>query len=67
MGIMDSTWNPEKINQAIGRTARYKSHEKLPESERKVIVKQYLAEPKLGLLGKMKKFFKEIRLLVLPF
>lgn len=58
MGIMDSAWNPEKINQAIGRAARFKSHEKLPESERKVIVKQYLSEPKLGLLGKMKKFFR---------
>jgi superfamily II DNA or RNA helicase len=58
MGLMDPSWNPEKINQAIGRTARYKSHEMLPENERKVIVKQYLSEPKLGLLGKIKKIFK---------
>jgi hypothetical protein len=30
----------------------------LPENERKVIVKQYLSEPKLGLLGKVKRIFK---------
>jgi SNF2 family DNA or RNA helicase len=58
MGLMDPSWNPEKINQAIGRTARYKSHEMLPENERKVIVKQYLSEPKLGLLGRIKRVFK---------
>lgn len=58
MGILDPTWNPAKINQVIGRAARFKSHESLPEAERKVVVKQYLAEPKLGLMGKVKKLFK---------
>lgn len=58
IGLMDPSWNPEKINQVIGRTARYKSHEHLPEAERKVIAKQYLSEPQMGLLGKIKKIFK---------
>jgi superfamily II DNA/RNA helicase len=58
MGLMDPTWNPERTNQIIGRTARFKSHEMLPENERKVIVKQYLSEPRLGLFGKIKKVFK---------
>lgn len=43
MQITEPDWNPEKINQAIGRAARYKSHDHLPEDERKVNVKRYLA------------------------
>jgi len=58
MGLLDPNWNPEKINQAVGRTARFKSHEHLPELERKVKVVQYLSEPRLGLLGKIKRHFK---------
>jgi hypothetical protein len=58
LGIMDPSWNPEKTEQVVGRIARFKSHEMLPENERKVIVKEYLSEPKLGLLGKIKKVFK---------
>ena len=59
MGVMDPNWNPEKTNQAIGRTARFKSHELLPEKERNVKVIQYLSEPHLGLLGKLKKVFNK--------
>lgn len=58
MGVLESNWNPEKINQAIGRTARFKSHESLPEAERKVKVVQYLSSPRLGLLGRIKRHFK---------
>lgn len=58
MGILDPSWNPQKTEQAIGRTARYKSHEMLPENERKVIVKQFLSEPQMGFIGKIKKIFK---------
>jgi superfamily II DNA/RNA helicase len=58
MAVLDPSWNPAKINQVIGRAARYKSHEMLPEAERNVVVKQYLSEPRLGLMGKVKKFFK---------
>ena len=58
MGILDQSWNPEKTRQAIGRAARFKSHESLPENERKLKVVQYLSEPQLGLIGKVKKFFK---------
>jgi superfamily II DNA/RNA helicase len=58
MGVLDPNWNPEKTSQAIGRTARFKSHEKLPLEQRNVRVVQYLAEPKLGFAGRIKKFFK---------
>ena len=56
-GILDPNWNPEKINQVIGRGARFKSHESLPENERNMKVVQYLSEPKLGLIGRIKKIF----------
>jgi hypothetical protein len=58
MGILDPGWNPAKTEQAIGRAARFKSHEHLPENERTVTVKQYLSEPRLGLVGKIKKIFR---------
>ena len=58
VGLMDPAWNPQKIEQVIGRSARFKSHSSLPENERKVIVKQYLSEPRLGMLGRVKKIFK---------
>lgn len=57
MGIMDPSWNPSRTEQIIGRTARYKSHQSLPENERKVKVVQYLSEPKLGLFGRMRRHF----------
>lgn len=43
MQITEPDWNPEKINQAIGRAARYKSHDHLPEDEQKVKVRRYKA------------------------
>ena len=58
LGLMDPTWNPAKTEQVVGRTARFMSHEHLPENERNVTVKQYLSEPKLGLLGKLKKLVR---------
>jgi superfamily II DNA/RNA helicase len=58
LGILNPSWNPAKTDQVIGRVARFKSHEHLPESERNVVVKQYLSEPRLGLLGKLKKLVK---------
>lgn len=58
MGILDPNWNPSKTNQIIGRGARFKSHEHLPIEERKLKVKEYLAEPSLGIFGKIKKIFR---------
>lgn len=54
-GIMDPSWNPEKENQFIGRAARFKSHESLPENERHVNVVRYLSEPRLSWFGRLKK------------
>lgn len=57
MQIMDPHWNPEKTKQVIGRGARFKSHEHLPEAERKLLVREYLSEPPRSLWTKVKHFF----------
>ena len=54
---LDPNWNPEVTNQLIGRAARFKSHEHLPERERKVKVKEYLSEPYPDLLTRIKKIW----------
>ena len=41
--ILEPHFNNEKIRQVIGRAARYKSHESLPEEKRRVLVQKYLA------------------------
>lgn len=41
--ILDAHWNPERATQFIGRTARFKSHDDLPEGKRVVTVKRYMA------------------------
>lgn len=41
--VLDPHWNNEKIRQVEGRAARYKSHEHLPESERDVTIRNYVA------------------------
>lgn len=41
--ILEPHWNNARIEQAIGRGIRYKSHEELPPEERKVKVNRYYA------------------------
>jgi SNF2 family DNA or RNA helicase len=41
--LTEDHWNPERTAQAVGRSARYKSHEHLPEDQRRVDVKRYVA------------------------
>ena len=41
--IMEPHWNESKINQIIGRTIRYDSHSKLPESERTVEIIRWIS------------------------
>jgi superfamily II DNA or RNA helicase len=51
--IMEPHWNEPKIDQVIGRAARYHSHYDLPEGERNVHVFKYLSKfenPRKGLL-----------------
>lgn len=43
--IMEPHWNKMKIDQVIGRAARFKSHSDLPENERNVKVRQYISSP----------------------
>lgn len=51
--IMDPHWNSNKLTQVIGRSARYKSHEHLDPKDRNVLVQNYIAEPKAGLLDRL--------------
>lgn len=45
--LMEPHWNESRIAQVIGRGIRYKSHEHLPEEERKVkVMRYYSAFPK---------------------
>jgi len=60
--IVDPHWNPERTKQVIGRTARFRSHESLPEAERKVLIRQYLAEPPKTLGTKIKSWFSPLPL-----
>lgn len=39
--ILEPHWNNSRIEQAVGRGIRYKSHEGLPPEERKVLVNRY--------------------------
>lgn len=41
MSVLEPSWNPERTNQAIGRSVRYKSHHHLPENEREVNIRSY--------------------------
>jgi len=59
MGVLEPAWNPEKIKQAIGRTARYKSHEHLPQNERNVRVVSYRSIPRLTAADRMMRFFNK--------
>jgi len=51
--LIEPHFNDEKIQQVIGRARRYKSHEHLPEDERKVKVLHYAAQPRAGLLKRL--------------
>jgi superfamily II DNA or RNA helicase len=42
--IMEPFWNKARIQQVVGRAVRYKSHDHLPETQRKVDVYELLLE-----------------------
>jgi SNF2 family DNA or RNA helicase len=53
--VLEPHWNKEKLEQVIARGIRYKSHEHLPEDQRRVAVEHYQSvhpEP-----NRIKKFF----------
>jgi SNF2 family DNA or RNA helicase len=52
--ILDPHWNAEKIKQVEGRGARYKSHEGLPEEERKIRIERYLATRPQSIVDRIK-------------
>lgn len=45
--IMEPHWNSAKIDQVVGRGIRYKSHESLPVSQRKVGVYYWISVPSI--------------------
>lgn len=52
--LLDPHWNNEKLKQVEGRGIRYKSHEELPEKDRRVHVQQFLAtRPRSSMLERM--------------
>ncbi len=51
--MIDPHWNPEKMNQIIGRSARFNSHIKLPPEKRNVIIQRYKSVKKPGFIGRL--------------
>ena len=52
--VLEPHWNKEKLEQVIARGIRYKSHEHLPEDQRKVLVEHYMSQmPEPGALKKL--------------
>lgn len=54
MQVLEPHFNKSKIDQVVGRGVRYKSHEHLPEDERRVEVEHYHSVFPSGMLGKSK-------------
>jgi len=44
--LLEPHWNQSQLDQVKGRAIRYKSHDHLPENERKVEIQEYVAIPK---------------------
>ena len=53
--ILDPHFNNSRIEQAVGRGIRYKSHDHLPPEERRVIVQRYLSTLPKGMLSALQK------------
>jgi superfamily II DNA/RNA helicase len=51
--VLEPHWNDEKIEQAIGRAIRYKSHSELPHDERNVTVQKFMSLPRQGFFGRL--------------
>ena len=51
--IMEPHWNDTKLEQAVGRGIRYKSHSHLPAEERHVHVERYQSTVPRGFLDRM--------------
>lgn len=53
--VLEPHFNKSKIDQVVGRGARYKSHEHLPEGERQVKIQHFHSTFRPGFLGKPNK------------
>jgi SNF2 family DNA or RNA helicase len=51
--LTEEHWNPERAQQAVGRSTRYKSHSHLPEDQRRVDVRRYIAVHNPTLMNKI--------------
>jgi SNF2 family DNA or RNA helicase len=53
--VLEPHFNKSKIDQVVGRGARYKSHEHLPEEEREVKIQHFHSTFRPGFLGRKNK------------
>lgn len=52
--LLEPHWNEEALKQVIGRGIRYKSHDALPEEERRVQVQRYVTQnPRRGIAERL--------------
>lgn len=52
--LLEPHWNEEALKQVIGRGIRYKSHEALPEDERRVQVQRFITQnPRRGIAERL--------------
>ena len=51
--LTEEHWNPERTQQAVGRSARYKSHGHLPANQRQVNVRRYMATHNPSLMNRV--------------
>lgn len=52
--LLEPHFNTEKIKQVIGRAARYRSHDDLPEDQRNILVQRYLSTLNPNALEKLR-------------
>jgi SNF2 family DNA or RNA helicase len=53
--IMEPHWNSARVNQAIGRAVRHKSHTHLPEKDQHVVINKYVSTVPQSWLAKLLK------------
>lgn len=51
--VLEPHWNKQRIDQAVGRAVRFKSHEHLPEDERNVHIMHYHSTHAPTFIGKI--------------
>jgi len=53
MHVVEPHWNDARIDQVIGRAARYRSHTHLPKEKQKLVVYKYQSDPRQNFIQKL--------------